>query len=68
MMKKTVLSAAVLTLVLALPGCGGSDTRTTVQSSQTQGQQLLDLKEAYDKGVISEREYENTKEDILDQD
>ncbi|MCB1690760.1 MAG: SHOCT domain-containing protein [Halioglobus sp.] len=39
-----------------------------MQSSQTQGKQLLDLKEAYDKGVISEKEYERTKEDILDQD
>lgn len=68
MMKKAVMSATVLALVLGLAGCGGSDTRTTVQSQETQGKQLLDLKEAYDKGVISEKEYENTKEDILDQD
>lgn len=68
MMKKFVLSAAVVALTLGLGGCGGSDTRTTVQSKETQGKQLLDLKEAYDKGVITEKEYENTKEDILDQD
>jgi uncharacterized membrane protein len=68
MMKKTVLSAAVFALILTLSGCGGSDTKTTVHSKETQGKQLLDLKEAYDKGVISEKEYENTKDDILDQD
>ncbi len=68
MIEKTVLRVGVCALVVALSGCGGTDTRTTVQSTQTQGKQLLDLKEAYDKGVISEREYERTKEDILEQD
>jgi ABC-type glycerol-3-phosphate transport system substrate-binding protein len=67
MMKKTVLLASVLALVLGLSACGGSDTQTTVKTTQTQGQQLLDLKEAYDKGVITQKEYENAKEDILDQ-
>jgi uncharacterized membrane protein len=67
MMKKTVLLASVLVLVFGLSACGGSDTQTTVKTTQTQGQQLLDLKEAYDKGVITQKEYENAKEDILDQ-
>jgi ABC-type glycerol-3-phosphate transport system substrate-binding protein len=67
MMKKTGLLASVLVLVLGLSACGGSDTQTTVKTTQTQGQQLLDLKEAYDKGVITQKEYENAKEDILDQ-
>ncbi|CAA0126282.1 Uncharacterised protein [Halioglobus japonicus] len=68
MVTKYLVGAGVFALVMALSGCGGTDTRTTVQSSQTQGKQLLDLKEAYDKGVITEKEYEDTKEDILDQD
>jgi uncharacterized membrane protein len=67
MMKKTVLLASVLVLVSGLSACGGTDTQTTVKTTQTQGQQLLDLKEAYDKGVINQEEYENAKEDILDQ-
>jgi uncharacterized membrane protein len=67
MMKKTVLLATMLVLVLGLSACGGNDTQTTVKTTQTQGQQLLDLKEAYDKGVITQKEYENAKEDILDQ-
>ena len=67
MMKKTLLLANVLALVLGLSACGGNDTQTTVKTTQTQGQQLLDLKEAYDKGVITQKEYENAKENILDQ-
>ena len=65
MMKKAVLLAGVTMLVLGLSGCGGNDT--TVKTTETQGQQLLDLKAAYDKGVITEKEYERTKEEILDQ-
>ena len=68
MLNKVVLSLSVFALVLGLTGCGGSDTKTTVHSRETQGKQLLDLKEAYDNGVITEKEYENTKDDILDQD
>ncbi|MCB1841882.1 MAG: SHOCT domain-containing protein, partial [Halioglobus sp.] len=36
-------------------------------NTDTQGQQLLDLKEAYDKGVISEKEYKRAKSKILKQ-
>lgn len=67
MLKNTLIGAVVMAAVLALPGCGGNDTQTTVKTTETQGKQLLDLKEAYDKGVITEKEYKRTKEDILDQ-
>lgn len=67
MLNRVVPSAAILALMLGLSGCGGNDTHTTVKSSETQGKQLLDLKEAYDKGVISESEYKRTKNEILDQ-
>lgn len=67
MVMKSVLGAAAITLVLGLSGCGGNDTQTTIKSTETQGQQLLDLKEAYDKGVISESEYKRTKNEILKQ-
>jgi len=62
-MYKTILSAAIIALVLSVSACGG--TTTTVQQTETQGQQLLDLKEAYDKGVITEKEYNTTKKKIL---
>ncbi len=67
MIKKAVLFATVITLVSGLTACGGNDTQTTVKTTETQGKQLLDLKEAYDKGVISESEYKRTKNEILEQ-
>ncbi len=62
MLEKTFLGAAVVALSLTLAACGSS---TTVQQTETQGQQLMDLKEAYDSGVISEKEYNETKKKIL---
>lgn len=50
-------------LAFALSACGGSNT--TVEQHDTQGQQLLDLKAAYDKGIIDEKEYEKTRKKIL---
>jgi len=67
MIEKTVLLASVMALALGLSACGGNDTQTTVKTTETQGKQLLDLKEAYDKGVISESEYKKTKNEILKQ-
>jgi uncharacterized membrane protein len=67
MLKKSLLVAGVVVAMSALSGCGGTDTQTTVKTTGTQGQQLLDLKEAYDKGVISEKEYKRTKNEILKQ-
>ena len=62
MLNKTILGAAMIVAALGLSACGSS---TTVQQTETQGQQLMDLKEAYDNGVISEKEYNKTKEKIL---
>ncbi|MBK6740547.1 MAG: SHOCT domain-containing protein [Haliea sp.] len=67
MMKKAVLLASLVTVVLGLSACGGNDTQTTVKTTETQGKQLLDLKEAFEKGVISESEYKEEKNDILKQ-
>jgi uncharacterized membrane protein len=67
MFMRTVVSATTVALILGLSGCGGNDTQTTVSTTETQGKQLLDLKEAYDKGVITESEYKRTKNEILEQ-
>lgn len=67
MIGKTVMGATVMALVLGLSACGGSDTKTTINNTETQGQQLLDLKKAFDEGVISESEYHRTKNEILKQ-
>ena len=63
MLNKSILGAAMIAGVLALSACGGSTT--TVKQTETQGQQLMDLKEAYDNGVITEKEYNKTKSQIL---
>jgi len=62
MLNKTFIGAAMIAIVLSLSACGGS---TTVQQTETQGQQLTDLKEAYDNGIITEKEYNKTKAKIL---
>ena len=67
MLKKSVLGAVIVALALSLTACGGNDTQTTVKTTETQGKQLLDLKEAYDQGVITEKEYNKTKKAILKQ-
>lgn len=63
MLNKSILGAAVIALALGLSACGGSTT--TVKQTETQGQQLMDLKSAYDNGVITEKEYNKTKDQIL---
>lgn len=67
MFMRTVVSATTVALIPGLSCCGGNDTQTTVSTTETQGKQLLDLEEAYDKGVITESEYKRTKNEILEQ-
>ena len=51
----------------ALTGCGGggADVKSDI-STTTVGQELMDLKSAYEKGVITQEQYENAKEKILE--
>ena len=52
---------------IALAGCGGSPKSDPYHTNTTTtiGQELSDLKQAYDKGIISKSEYEKTKQAIL---
>lgn len=58
--------AATLILVAStavLAACGSS---TEVQQvGVTQGQELIDLKKAYDAGTISEKDYNRMREEII---
>lgn len=58
---KSLILVFMLSTV-ALYGCGGTDVRN---QTTTTGQELLDLKAALDAGVISEKEYNRKREDIL---
>lgn len=63
-LKKIGFVLLFVTVILST-GCGGGDT--TVQASNTtMGQELEDLDNAFKKGIITKREYEKAKEDILD--
>jgi hypothetical protein len=58
----------VLILLLAFSGClsfGGGDENIQQTRTTTTGQELMDLKAAYDKGIISEREYNQQREKLL---
>ena len=64
---KVAVAVSALLAMLSIAGCGGADVRTETTTTTT-GQELLDLKKAYDAGVITEREYERKREEILDRD
>ena len=57
----------LILLVLFLTGCGGggADVNTTTHNT-TMGQELMDLEESYKKGILTENEYKNAKENIMD--
>ncbi len=54
-------------LAFSLTGCGGggADVKTTTHNT-TMGQELMDLNESYKKGILTEKEYKNAKENIME--
>ena len=52
-----------------LVGCGGGRTKvesTNTTTTTTMGQELMDLNASYEKGIITEKEYEKAKKQIMD--
>lgn len=70
MMKKVSLLLVSLIIVgtLNLAGCGGgaADIRTQTYT-KTLGRELMDLHDSYTKGIITEKEYNKAKENLLEQ-
>jgi len=67
-----IVLTTALTLTLAGCCCGGTDTETKIIEKQPVstaplGEELIKLQEARDKGVISEKEYEAAKKNLLKQ-
>ena len=64
-----VAVVAVLFCGIAIVGCGGgTDVKTETSSySTTLGQELQDLENAYKKGIITEKEYNNAKKSLIEQ-
>ena len=58
------LVSLALVAILAVPGCIaiGGNSKTT---PPTLGQQLVDLKGAYDQGAMTEEEYQDAKERLI---
>ena len=69
-MKLLRIWAAVMVMIMALglASCGGGGTEVRTQSySTTLGQELKDLEEAYQKGIITEKQYNKAKEKLIEQ-
>jgi uncharacterized membrane protein len=63
---KTIAAALMVVAVVSVAGCGSSTDVRTHTNATTTGQELLDLKKAYDSGVITKEEYEEKRQEILD--
>jgi len=58
----------MIAMALGLTGCGGGGAEIKTQSySTTLGQELKDLEEAYQKGIITEKQYNQAKEKLIEQ-
>jgi len=65
-MKRMAVILAVIILVSGIAGCAIGN-KVTMRSDRTTtiGKELLDLKEAKDKGALSEEEYNKVKKDLM---
>ena len=61
-----ILITSVIALSLTGCGGGGADVQSDVRATTT-GQELTDLKRALDEGVITQEEYEQQRQEILDE-
>lgn len=69
-MKLLRVWAAMIMIVMALGvvRCGGGGAEVKSQSyTTTLGQELKDLEEAYQKGIITEKQYKDAKEKLIEQ-
>lgn len=58
-------NALMVITVLALAGCAvGNDVQLENSRHTTIGQELIDLKKAYDEEIVTAEEYDKLKQDI----
>jgi uncharacterized membrane protein len=63
---RLIFLAGLIALAPNFVGCGGGGAKVQTRST-TSGQELMDLEEAYEKGIITEKEYNKQKKKILKQ-
>jgi hypothetical protein len=68
---KAFLFGMAIMAMIGLGGCCGGGSTTVKDKSTTTtttlGDELKSLKEAYDQGIITEKEYNDSKEKIIKQ-
>jgi len=58
--------AVVISVSLTiLSGCGGGGATFHTTGDKTLGQELQDLQASYDKGILTKKEYEDTKKKVI---
>jgi hypothetical protein len=65
---RSLILATALLAALGISACGGggAEVRSEIHTT-TKGQQLLDLKKAYDSGAMTKEEYERERQRVLAQ-
>ena len=64
---RTTLIALSALAALGLSACGGGGAKVeAVSTTTTMGQELQDLEDAYNKGIITEKEYNKAKKSVLE--
>lgn len=54
----------IMCMMLMLSACGGGGAKVE-STNTTMGQELMDLDESFKKGLITEKEYNSAKKNIL---
>jgi hypothetical protein len=56
-----------MTVSITATGCGGGGAKVQSEiTTTTKGQQLLDLKKAFDSGAMNAKEYEEQRKKVLE--
>lgn len=61
---KFIFIAAII--ISLLVGCGGGGAKVEATTTNTtMGQELMDLNDSFKKGILTEKEYNNAKKNIM---
>ncbi len=64
-MKKKIILLMLATLIVSCGSFNEGQAELHINKNISTGQELLDLKAALDKGIISEEEFDKLREDII---